>query len=369
MKIGVLTSSRADFGIYIPLLNVLRQDNNINLKIIAFGTHLSMSHGYTVTEIVDQGFTSIDKIQLNFSDDSPKGISKTYAETCLKFADYWSKSKFDLVFCLGDRFEMQAAVQVGIPLRVRFAHVHGGETTEGAIDNVYRHQITLASSVHFASTELYAQRIKEIVGSGKYVYNVGSLSLDELDQLKLPTIQSVCKQFLFPEKDFILATFHPETVSVDMNESYVNEMGKSLRKLLDKYQIVITMPNADTMGSLYRSEILRIAAKYDNLYIVESFGKLNYFTAMKNALCILGNSSSGIIEAASFKKYVINVGDRQKGRMQSKNILNSSFDAIEIVNQVESAVNFGDFNGKNIYYKKDVAKSILKLINKELANA
>ena len=369
MKIGVLTSSRADFGIYLPLIKILDKDAKVDLRIIAFGTHLSKSHGYTLDEIEEHEFKSIDKIQVNFSDDSPKGISKTYGEVCLKFASYWADHKYDLVFCLGDRFEMQAAVQAGIPLRVKFTHIHGGETTEGAIDNIYRHQISLASSVHFASTTSYKNRLTQLLGHDQKIYNVGSLSLDEIVNLSLPSMQEVCQEFQIPESNYILTTFHPETVSIEYNEAYVNEMSMALQILADSYQIVITMPNADTMGSIYRSAILKLAEKHDNVYIVESFGKMNYFTVMKNALCILGNSSSGIIEAATFGKYVVNVGDRQKGRQQSQNVMNVSFDSRQIIDAVKTAIAHSNYEGENIYYQKNVAMSIINVLKKELSNA
>ena len=144
MRIGVLTSSRADFGIYLPLLNLIKLDTFFKLEIIAFGTHLSQLHGYTVHEIEENGFDHIQKIPSLISNDSESSISSSYGLTVLKFADFWHNNKYDLVFCLGDRFEMSAAVQAGIPFGINYAHIHGGETTLGAIDNVYRHQISIA---------------------------------------------------------------------------------------------------------------------------------------------------------------------------------------------------------------------------------
>jgi GDP/UDP-N,N'-diacetylbacillosamine 2-epimerase (hydrolysing) len=180
MKIGVLTSSRADYGIYLTLLNKIKKDNYFELEIIAFGTHLSKSHGFTLNEIEKDKYSKIHCITSFISNDDEQGIATSYALTSLKFADFWEHNKFDLVFCLGDRFEMSAAVQAGIPFNVKFAHIHGGETTLGAIDNIYRHQITLASNLHFTAGQLFSDRVVELIRRNKNVYTVGSLILNEI---------------------------------------------------------------------------------------------------------------------------------------------------------------------------------------------
>jgi len=363
MNLGVLTSSRADFGIYLSLLRLLEASDKFDLTIIAFGTHVSKTHGETISEIRAAGFVKIDSIPSLLADDSPKGISASYALTNLKFSEYWSKTKYDLVLCLGDRFEMQAAVQAGIPLGVKYAHFHGGETTEGAIDNIYRHQITLASEIHFTSTAPYAERVAEIIGFDENIFNIGSLSLDNLEELDLPQIETLKLHFGIPEGDYILATFHPETVAFDENLLYSDEMCRALELLSKSINIVITMPNADTMGSLYRQKLIRLKERLrSSLTLVENFGKLNYFSALKSTRLVLGNSSSGIIEAASFNKYVVNVGDRQKGRIQSENVVNSAFDSASIVQAVEETLMLAAYNGENAYKKGQAAQNTLKIL-------
>ena len=152
MKIAVLTSSRADYGIYLPLLDALKKENDIILEIITFGTHLSRFHGYSIEGVQNDNYATIHQINSLLVTDDEASIATSYGMTVLKFSDFWSKNTYDLVFSLGDRFEMSAAVQAGIPFQVKFAHIHGGETTLGAIDNIYRHQITIASSYHFTAT-------------------------------------------------------------------------------------------------------------------------------------------------------------------------------------------------------------------------
>lgn len=368
MKIGVLTSSRADFGIYYPLLKQLREDLYFDLSIIAFGSHVSKYHGYTISEIYDAGFEKVKSIETLQIDDSPKGVSKSYGITVLKFVDYWSQNKFDLVFCLGDRFEMSAAVQAGIPFGIKFAHIHGGETTLGAIDNIYRDQITLASSIHFSATDEYKNKIMSIINRRGGVYNVGSLSLNDIDNYKFMPENEFRSKFKIPNKPYLLITFHPETVYPEFNFEYSLVIKKTLKNLTGKYFLVISMPNADTYGSIFKNVILKLSDKFPNQILkIENFGKANYFNAMKYSEFLLGNSSSGIIEAASFGKYVINIGNRQKGRAKSKNILDCSFNFTSIMNAVSQINDLGSYTGINIYQKPNTSKSIIDIIKNTYA--
>ncbi|WP_353077497.1 UDP-N-acetylglucosamine 2-epimerase [Flavobacterium sp.] len=363
MKIGVLTSSRADYGIYLPLLKKIKKDNYFELEIIAFGTHVSISHGFTLSEIQKNNYKKIHTISSLISTDDEQAIATSYALTALKFADFWQHNKFDLVFCLGDRFEMSAALQAGIPFNVKFAHLHGGETTLGAIDNIYRHQITLASNLHFTAGELFSDRVIELIGNNKNVYTVGSLSLNDIEKFQPINKTEFFEKFKLPNKDFALITFHPETVNTEMNKHFASEMRKALAKVTSKLYLVITMPNADTMGSVFRMEIEQLKNEFSTqVMCIENFGKKNYFSAMYYAKLLIGNTSSGIIEAASFGKYVVNVGDRQKGRMQSDNIINTPFNNQNIIEAVDKAIVNKTFTGINKYYNQHAADLIINHI-------
>jgi GDP/UDP-N,N'-diacetylbacillosamine 2-epimerase (hydrolysing) len=365
MKIGVLTSSRADYGIYLPLLKKIKQDDFFELEIIAFGTHLSKSHGFTLNEIKKDNYTKIHCISSLIANDDEQGIATSYALTALKFADFWQHNKFDLVLCLGDRFEMSAAVQAGIPFNVNFAHLHGGETTLGAIDNTYRHQITMASNLHFTAGELFSDRVIELIGNNKNVYTVGSLSLNDIEKFQPINKTEFYEKFNIPNEDFALITFHPETVNTEMNQHFASEMRKALSHVTSKLYLVITMPNADTMGSVFRMEIEQLKNEFPaQVVCIENFGKENYFSAMYYAKLLIGNTSSGIIEAASFGKYVVNVGDRQKGRMQSENIINTNFSSDSIFKKTIEVKNLGIYNGNNIYWKPDSVQKIITILKK-----
>ncbi len=365
MKIGILTSSRADFGIYLPLLNLLKIDTFFNLEIIAFGTHLSQNHGFTLNDIENMGFNCIHKISSLIANDDEQSISSSYGLTILKFSDFWQNNKFDLVFCLGDRFEMSAAVQAGIPFGVKFAHIHGGETSLGAIDNIYRHQITLASALHFTAAKIFSKKVRELVGETNEVHTVGALSLDGISKFKPLEETYFYNKFDISHNDFALITFHPETISPELNKSHANEMRMSLEKLTSSLYLVITMPNADTMGSIFRNEIEKLKKNFPNkILCIENFGKENYFSAMHYAKLLIGNTSSGIIEAASFGKYVVNVGNRQKGRLQSENTYNATFECESILDAVNHVLDLGKFRGENLYHQNGVAEKIIEVLKK-----
>jgi GDP/UDP-N,N'-diacetylbacillosamine 2-epimerase (hydrolysing) len=363
MKIGVLTSSRADYGIYLPLLNELKKDIFFDLEIIAFGTHLSSKHGFTLDDIEKDGYDTIHTVTSLINDDSEKGIVVSYGRTVLEFSNFWENKFFDLVFCLGDRFEMSAAVQASIPFGIKLAHIHGGETTLGAIDNVYRHQITLASQLHFVSTLEYKKKVEELTGASENIHDVGALSLDNISDFEPIEKLSFLETYQIKNEDYALVTFHPETVVVDSNITFAKQMIAALAELTKILNIVITMPNADTLGSVYRKQIYQLKKTHPGqIFLVENFGKVNYFSAMHYSKLLIGNTSSGIIEAASFHKYVINVGSRQKGRAKSSNVFDVSFDAKNIVDKTKAILKLPNYTNDNVYYKTATAVTIIKII-------
>lgn len=363
MKVGVLTSSRADFGIYLPLLKALKTDDFFRLELIVFGTHLSRYHGYTIQQIMEEGFEPIHQINQMLLTDNDNAISTSYALTALKFADFWKNNIFDLVFCLGDRFEMAAAVAAGIPYNVPFAHIHGGETTLGAIDNVYRHSITLASKWHFVAAEAFKARIKELVETDETCIVSGSLSLVNLLQMEMLSVVEFHKKWNIDlTLPSILITLHPETVAYNQNEQYAAETLKVFKTLCNDFQLIITMPNADTSGTIFRKAYNSLKDfRPERVLLIENFGTQSYFSCMKHVGLVVGNSSSGIIEAASLGKFVINVGDRQKGRLTSKNTMHFPFDSESILQAVKQY--FGNtFSGRNIYYQENAVQKIIPFL-------
>ena len=368
-RILVLTSSRADFGIYLPLLKKIKIHNELfDLKILAFGSHLSKFHGYTIDQIYEVGFEVDFKISSLLTDDQPVDIATSFSLTSLKFAEFWNaqRDNFDWVVVLGDRYEMAAAVLAGIPFGIPFAHLYGGETTLGAIDNIYRHTISQASKLHFVSLDQFKLRIEELLFSTQHdCHVVGSLSLDNLAEVKLLSkIEFYEKWQIDLNKKSILITIHPETVDFRKNEFYSNQVYDALKIIGLNIQLIVTMPNADTSGTIYRDMFKKLKLELgQNIILIENFGTQSYFTCMKFCGLMIGNTSSGITEAASFKKYVINIGDRQKGRPTSKNVLSIPFNVNDIIRLSENY--FGkQYYGDNIYYNANTTENIIKQLIK-----
>lgn len=362
MKVGVLTSSRADFGILVPLLKKIASDDFFDLEVIAFGTHTSTKHGYTITEIEHYDFQVLHALSTVPSDDSPQAISQSIGNTITIFSKFWSENIFDLLVCLGDRYEMFAAVSASTPFNIPIAHIHGGETTLGAIDNAYRHAISLFSHYIFTATEKYKKRAEAIVEPTAKVFNVGALSIDNLQSIDYYTVQDFLKIYgIDLSKPTILSTFHPETVSLDKNKEYIEALLKSFLLLKDRYQIIITLPNADTKGDLIRDHIFQFKKKFPMIHVVESLGMLGYLSCMKHSSFLLGNTSSGFIEASFFPKYVINLGDRQKGRMLTSNILSIAVDEEEILKAVDYIEQAPEMSQLLVYGQGNTADEIIKI--------
>ncbi|MGY4383094.1 GDP/UDP-N,N'-diacetylbacillosamine 2-epimerase (hydrolyzing) [Pedobacter sp. UYP24] len=363
MKIGILTSSRADFGIYLPLIRELKKDSFFYPNIIAFGTHLSPFHGETIKQIQNEGFEVKYKVESMLLTDSPEAIATAVGLTTIKFADFWQKykSEFDLVFCLGDRYEMFAAVTAGIPFDIPFAHLHGGESTLGAIDNIYRHAITLASKHHFVATNIYSERVASIIGSDKNITTVGALSLDNVSTMEMLSIDDFrTKWDIDLSIKTILFTFHPETIAYHENWKYVNELIQAIDVIKANYQILVTMPNADTAGNIIRNALNTNFSNDSRVFLIENLGTESYFAAMKYCSFLLGNTSSGIIEAASFGKYVINLGDRQKGRAVGNNVIHTEISSRAIINAVCEIESMESIGKENIYWNSGATNKIIE---------
>lgn len=363
VKIGILTSSRADFGVYTPLLKGFLNDSEIKFDIIAFGSHLSNLHGYTIKDIKDNGFNVKHEITCLLADDSEVAIATSAALTSLKFADFWAnhKNEYDLVLCIGDRYEMFSAVIAGVPFGIKFAHLYGGDYSKGAIDNVYRDGITHASIMHFTSNQKSANRVLAMTGAKDQIEIIGILSLDELESIRVLSIEEFkIKWQIDLTIPTILITFHPETVNAPINFEYAKVVEKVLSELCINYQLVITMPNADTNGSIYRKEFELLKEKsLGNVFLIESFGIQSYFSCMKHSILMVGNTSSGISEAASFNKYFVNVGDRQTGREIGGNVICTPFDKEIILHKIHEVIKLGEYSGENIYKKGGAVRLII----------
>jgi GDP/UDP-N,N'-diacetylbacillosamine 2-epimerase (hydrolysing) len=364
MKVVFLTSSRADYSIYYPLLKNMQADKFFDLSVIAFGTHLSKLHGYSIQHIIDDGFKIDQQFETIVLGDTPEAVNYTISLTMSRFSSLWANFKYDIVFALGDRLEMFAAVMSTVPFNLKVAHLHGGETTLGAIDNVYRHSISLASSYHFVSTDLYKKRLINILDTDKCVFNVGALSVENIMDLDLMSPDEFVNKFHIDlTKRTILCTFHPETVGFEKNKYYVQQLMSSISEF-PEYQFLITLPNADTMGSYIRNALISYAKDNRHAIALDNLGTRGYLTAMKYCDLVLGNSSSGFVDASVFPKKVINLGDRQKGRILTTNIFNCIIEKKAIVRKIKEVLAIKVPKKSNVYGSGKTSSLIIKHLKK-----
>tara|TARA_R110000851_G_scaffold254395_2_gene406883 strand:- start:5238 stop:6308 length:1071 start_codon:yes stop_codon:yes gene_type:complete len=349
LNIGLISCGRSDFNIYLPLMEVLMSDIDINLKVIAAGTHSKKEYGSTINLFNKYNIPVTHTIDIPLLKDSPYALNTFSAETMIEFSKIWESDNFDLVFVLGDRYEMFAAASSTIPFNIPLAHLHGGETTLGAIDNVYREAITTMSTYHFTSSEEHQQRVIQLKNNNKDVYNVGSLALEHIKKLNVPISQT----------NNILFCFHPETVKLN-NQNNINIICDTLNSIPNP--ITVTLPNNDTQNNIIRNTILKKLISPNRFTIKKALSPLEYYKELASCSFMLGNSSSGIIESSIFKKYSINLGDRQKGRACGKNVIHCSIDKDKIITAIDEVTNKGLFEGENIFYKPNTSNDIIKTI-------
>ena len=344
--IGVVTTSRADYGIYLPVLRAITADADLRLRLFVSGTHLSPEFGMTVHEIERDGFEIAERIEMLLSSDSPEGIAKSMGIATLGFAQAYARSRPDVLLVMGDRFEMHAAAVAALPFKIPLAHVHGGEVTQGAIDESLRHAITKMSHLHFVATEDYARRVRQLGEEAWRITVSGAPALDNLQSIPLLSRKELAEQRGVCIGDgFLLATYHPVTLEYEGTEEQVAELLAALAA--SKRPVLFTMPNADTHGRSIRQMILRFVGEHPASQAVENLGVQGYFSAMALATAMVGNSSSGIVEAASFKLPVVNVGNRQRGRVMARNVICVECRRDDIVQGIAAATSVECRNGLN----------------------
>ncbi|MGE5411874.1 MAG: UDP-N-acetylglucosamine 2-epimerase, partial [Clostridiales bacterium] len=262
--------------------------------------------------------------------------------------------------------EMFAAVISGIPYGIKFAHLHGGEKTLGAIDNIFRHSITLASVLHFVSCEEHAARVQKLIESSENIYNVGALSLDNLHGIEIYSVEEFNEKYSVDiSEPTILVTLHPETVSYENNLNYVDVVCSVIHDVIKDFRFIVTLPNSDTAGNIIRERFLELQeSNEDRIKCFESLGSRGYFSAMNYCAFLLGNTSSGIIEAASFNKWVINLGDRQRGRIHGANVFDIPFEKDMIKGAISRIMENPKFEGENLFYKGKAAENVILLLKK-----
>lgn len=318
--VAVVTAARSDFGIYRPVLRRIAIEQDLKLRLIVTGMHLSPEFGMTVNEIEREGFEVDEKVDMLLSGDSPTSIAKSMGIALIGMAQVYERVRPDVLLVLGDRFEMHAAAVASVPFRICLAHIHGGETTEGAIDDAFRHSITKLSHLHFASTEFHGRRIVQMGEDPWRVTVSGAPGLDNLLSFQAMARRALEAKLQFAlDRPCVLVTFHPVTREYEQTEEHMKELLLAVER--SGCRAVFTYPNADTNGRLIIRMIHEFAKSSDRVKVVENLGTDTYFSLMKHVDAMVGNSSSGIVEAASFKLPVVNVGNRQRGRQRARNVI------------------------------------------------
>jgi UDP-hydrolysing UDP-N-acetyl-D-glucosamine 2-epimerase len=360
-RIAVVTVARSDYGIYKSILNAIRTDKELELSLLVGGMHLSPEFGNTVTDIESDGFEIAAKIEMLLSSDSPEGVAKSIGIGVLGFAQTYAHVRPDLLLLLGDRFEMLSAAVAALPFGMPIAHIHGGESTEGAMDEAIRHSITKMSHLHFASTEAYAKRIIQMGEEPWRVIVSGAPALDNLAKMPLLKKEVLEQRFGFSLKQpTLLVTYHPVTSETEDTSRHIEELLAALAE--SGFALIFTSPNADHQGRAILQKIQDFVLHHPRAWFVANLGQEGYFSLMAQVAAMVGNSSSGMIEAASFGLPVVNIGSRQRGRVHGQNVLNVGYAREEISEGVRRATQplfkLGLATIKNLYGDGQAAEKI-----------
>ena len=334
-RICVVTGNRAEYGLLRWVMDGIKNSDFLELKTIVTGMHLLPEYGLTLNQIKEDGFNIDKKIDILLSSDTPVGITKSMGIGLISFADALDELKPDLLLVLGDRFETLAAVNAALIAKIPVAHLHGGESTEGLIDEAIRHSITKMSHIHFVAAETYKEKVIQLGEQPNTVFNVGGLGLDNLSRLELLDKKKLEETLDFKFKDRnLLITFHPVTLESDTSKLQIEELLEAISSLTNT-GFIFTMPNMDTDGKVLFEMIKNFNKDNENAKLFDSLGQLKYLSCIKHVDMVVGNSSSGLIEVPSFKKPTINIGDRQKGRLKA----NSVIDCDPVKKSITNALN------------------------------
>lgn len=335
-KIAIVTATRAEYGLLSPIIKELRKKecNDFSVHLIVTGTHLCVQYGMTVNDIDDR----VDhRITIPVKSDTEMDISDNQAVTLVEFTKLFFKEKYNAVILLGDRYETLAIAIAAGNTRIPIFHLCGGDTTEGAIDEWIRHSITKMSYLHFVTNEDSFRRVVQLGENPLRVFNYGSTSLDNIKKLACMNKNEALNSVGLPDCKYALCTYHPVTLENDCVDIQIEELIKAISSF-PEIQFLITKSNADHLGSRINNLLDELAQKHDNIHVYTSLGMKRYLSLMKYAEFVIGNSSSGIIEAPAFNVPTVNIGDRQRGRLQSDSIINCTCISEDIIGTIKRAL-------------------------------
>ena len=368
MKIYIITSTRADFGLLKNLIFKIKKNKNFILKVIASGTHFSKKYGYTYDEIKESKIQIYRKIICKFNSDNSEGISQVISKCITESSKIFKTFRPDMVIVLGDRYEILASTISAHLSRIPVAHIHGGEVTHGVIDDAFRHSITKMSHIHFVANAIYKKRVVQLGESPKNVYVVGGLGVDSISKTNLLTKSELEKKFnLKFNKTNFLVNFHPETLNKNLAKKQIRELLSAFSELKNT-GLIFTIPGPDLENEIVVKLIKKFTLKHKNAYFFKSLGQVNYFSFLNQVDGMIGNSSSGLLEMPYFKKGTINIGTRQSGRLFSKSVINIKKKKSKIIQAVKKLLsnNFQKNirNNINPYGNPGASDKIIKILKK-----
>ena len=337
-KVCVVTGTRAEYGLLKPLIEKINQDKDLELQLVVTGMHLSPEFGLTYQEIEQDGFQISERNEMLLSSDTPNGITKSIGLGMIGFADIFTRIGSDIVVILGDRYEAIAAATAAMIHRIPIAHIHGGELTLGAVDDAIRHSITKMSTLHFTSTKEYRKRVIQLGEEPERVFWVGALGVENIRTQNLMSKIELSKSIHFSlNTPYVVVTFHPVTLEHNTAQRQFKNLLSALEHF-DEYHILFTKANADADGRIINKEIDEYVEKNsDKAAAFTSLGMIRYLSALKYCEMVIGNSSSGIMEAPSFQIPTVNIGERQSGRVRVESVIDCGNSVEEIIEAIRKA--------------------------------
>ncbi|MDE6847494.1 MAG: UDP-N-acetylglucosamine 2-epimerase (hydrolyzing), partial [Lachnospiraceae bacterium] len=372
-RICIVTATRAEYGLLKPVIEKIYKSEMTELKLVVTGMHLSPEFGLTYKEIEEDGYPVDQKIEMLLSSDTPTGITKSMAVALMGFADYFSANRPDIVVILGDRYEMLTAATAAMIARIPIAHLHGGEKTEGAVDEAIRHSITKMSQLHFTATEEYRRRVIQLGEQPNRVYNVGALGVENARKVSLLSKEELEHQIGFRfSKPTIIVTYHPVTLEM----LTAREQFADILSVIDNHKeisVIFTKSNADADGRIINQMIDEYVGKNrDRCVGYTSLGQRRYLSVLQYVDAVLGNSSSGLIEVPSFHIPTINIGDRQRGRVCAESVIHCANTVQEIEMALQTALSEELRKSlamiQNPYEKEGTSDKIVEIIGNVLNN-
>lgn len=366
-KVCVVTATRAEYGLLCPLMREIEKNPTMQLQLIVTGTHLSTLYGSTMNQIIEDGFEVDEYIDILDERDDELGIIRTMSNAQVKIGEALKRLASDVVVVLGDRYELLPIVSSCVVLQIPVCHIHGGEITQGAMDEMFRHAISKMSTIHFASTKAYSTRLIQMGEQPDFVFNVGSLGVESIKKLPLLSEEELEQSIGFRvDKNTLLVTFHPITLE-GADQAYQMQALLDALELRNEYRILFTRPNSDLHRSELNDMIDVFAARHsERVAVFSSLGQLRYLSAMKHCLAVVGNSSSGIIETPSFGIPTINIGNRQKGRIAATSVLYAEANKAAILHALDKLHDeeflFEASCTHNPYEGKDTALNMCRLL-------